>query len=131
MAQSISRHKNTRSRRGSKVASKNRAQIRNSKDRFKKLGLTVTPILKPYVKRISVFGSYARGEETRESDIDLLIALKPAETRPVLGLLGFIKLEQELGKKLGREVDLITEEGLNPRRRSNIERDRVILYEAK
>jgi predicted nucleotidyltransferase len=46
-------------------------------------------------------------------------------------LFGFIKLEQELGKKLGREVDLVTEEGLNPRRKLNIERDSVVLYEAK
>jgi predicted nucleotidyltransferase len=58
------------------------------------LGLKVTPLLKPYVNRISAFGSYARGEETAESDIDLLIALKPAEPRPAPGLFEFIKLEQ-------------------------------------
>lgn len=131
MAQSVSRQKNTHLQHTSKAARKKRAQKRYSKDRFAKLGLKVIPLLKPYVNRISVFGSYARGEETRESDIDLLIALKPAEARPALGLFDFIKLEQALEKKLGREVDLVTEEGLNPRRKPNIERDRVILYEAK
>jgi len=98
-------------------------------DRFAELRSKVTPLLRPYVRRISVFGSYARGEATGESDIDLLVELKPPEARPVLGLFEFIRLEKELEQKLGREVDLITEEGLNPRRRPNIEKDRVVLYE--
>ena len=98
-------------------------------DRFVELRDKVTPLLKPYAKRISLFGSYARGEETTESDIDLLVALKPFENRPVLGLFEFIKLEQELTEKLGREVDLVTEEGLNSRRNPYIEKDRVVLYE--
>jgi predicted nucleotidyltransferase len=101
------------------------------KDRFASLKLQVTPLLKPYAKRISVFGSYARGESTALSDIDLLIALKPAKARPALGLFGFIALEQKLAKKLGRDVDLVTEEDVNPRRRKNIEKDKVVLYEAK
>jgi predicted nucleotidyltransferase len=104
---------------------------KKSKNRFIDLRSKVTPILQPYVNRISVFGSYARGDATAESDIDLLIALKPADTRPVLGLFEFIKLEETLAKKLGCEVDLVTEEGLNPRRKFNIEKDRVVLYEAK
>ena len=102
-----------------------------TKSRFIDLSAKVTPILLPYVNRISVFGSFARGDATPESDIDLLIALKPADARPVLGLFKFIELEQTLTKKLGCEVDLVTEEELNPRRRQSIERDRVVLYEAK
>ena len=98
-------------------------------DRFAELSAKVTPLLKPYAKRISVFGSYARGEDTVESDVDLLLALKPSETRPTLGLFELIRLEQELERELGREVDLVTEEGLNHRRRPNIERDKVVLYE--
>ncbi|HET6595369.1 MAG TPA: nucleotidyltransferase family protein [Anaerolineales bacterium] len=98
-------------------------------DRFAELRSKVTPLLRPYVRRISVFGSYARGEATQESDIDLLVELKPSEARPVLGLFEFIRLEDALKKTLGREVDLITEGGLNPRRRPSIERDMVVLYE--
>ncbi|HKZ42528.1 MAG TPA: nucleotidyltransferase domain-containing protein [Candidatus Hodarchaeales archaeon] len=100
-------------------------------DRFAELSSKVTPLLRPYVKRISVFGSFARGDATMGSDIDLLVDLKPSEMRPVLGLFEFIKLEQELEQKLGCEVDLITEEGLNQRRKPNIEKDRVVLYEEK
>lgn len=100
-------------------------------NKFADLKLKVVPILKPFASRISVFGSFARGEATSTSDIDLLIALKPAEARPALGLIKFISLEQALEKKLGREVDLITEDGINARRKQNIEKDRVVLYESR
>ncbi|KXK13529.1 MAG: DNA polymerase subunit beta [Chloroflexi bacterium OLB14] len=109
-----------------------KAKSKNNKNiKFSELKLKVVPILKPYVNRISVFGSFARGEATATSDIDLLIALKPAKIRPTLGLIKFISLEQALEKKLGREVDLITEDGINARRRQNIEKDRVVLYESQ
>ena len=50
-------------------------------NRFTDLRDKVLPILRPYVKRIAVFGSFARGEETPESDIDILVELKrPGET---------------------------------------------------
>ncbi len=97
-------------------------------DKFEKLTLQIVPILKPYVSRISVFGSYVRGEETAESDIDILVRLKPAGQRPRLGLK-FFGLQSELGQLLGREVDLVTEEGLSPYIRPYIEREKVVLYE--
>ncbi|HVM71454.1 MAG TPA: nucleotidyltransferase family protein [Anaerolineales bacterium] len=97
--------------------------------RFISLRSKVEPVLRPYARRISVFGSYARGEATPESDVDLLVALKPSEKRPPLGLFEVIRLEKELEKRLGCEVDLVTEDGLNPRIRSNVEKDRVVLYE--
>jgi len=59
----------------------------------------------------------------------LLVELKPSEARPALGLFEFIRLEKVLEQELGREVDLVTEEGLNPRRKPNIKRDMVVLYE--
>lgn len=69
--------------------------------RFSDLRTKVEPLLKPYARRISVFGSYARGETTPKNDIDLLVALKPAEKRPSLGLFEIIRLEKELGDKIG------------------------------
>jgi predicted nucleotidyltransferase len=98
-------------------------------DKFADLRAKITPLLRPYVKRISVFGSYARGEQTPESDIDLLVALKPSEQRPPLGLFEIIWLEQELKIRLGHDVDLITEDGISFRIKSNVEKDRVVLYE--
>ncbi len=97
-------------------------------NKFEKLTRQIVPILKPYVRRISVFGSYVRGEETPESDIDILVQLKSADQRPRLGLK-FFGLQNDLGKLIGREVDLVTEEGLSPYIRPYVEREKVILYE--
>jgi predicted nucleotidyltransferase len=97
--------------------------------RFISLRAKVEPVLRPYARRISVFGSFARGEATTQSDVDLLVALKPSEKRPPLGLFEVIRLEKELEIKLGCAVDLVTEEGLNPRIRLNVEKDKVVLYE--
>ena len=80
------------------------------------------------MRRISVFGSYVRGEETPESDVDILVQLRPADQRPRLGLK-FFGLQDELTKLIGREVDLVTEEGLSPYIRPYIEKEKVVLYE--
>jgi predicted nucleotidyltransferase len=45
-------------------------------NRFTDLRDKVLPMLRPYVKRIAVFGSFARGEDTQENDIDILVELK-------------------------------------------------------
>jgi uncharacterized protein len=97
--------------------------------RFLYLRTKVEPLLRPFARKISVFGSFARGESTPQSDVDLLVALKPSDKRPPLGLFEVIRLERELENELGCAVDLVTEEGLSPRIRSNVEIDRVVLYE--
>ena len=56
-------------------------------DRFEELREKVVPLLKPYVTRVAVFGSFAHGEDTPDSDIDLLVALKPSGERSPLGRL--------------------------------------------
>ena len=97
-------------------------------NRFTDLRDKVLPMLRPYVKRIAVFGSFARGEERPESDIDILVELKDPEKRPRLGL-GWFGLEEELGHILGREVELIAEGSLSPYLRPYAEKDLVLLYE--
>lgn len=91
------------------------------------LRATLVPALRPYVTRIVVFGSYARGEETPGSDIDVLVELKAAGRRPSLGLRWF-KLEEELSARLGRRVEMVTLEALSPYVRSYVQRDEVELY---
>ena len=99
-------------------------------NRFADLGEKILPLLRPYVTRIAVFGSFARGEETPESDIDLLVELKAPEKRPRLGLAWF-GLEEELSRVLGREVELIAEGSLSPYLRPYAEKDLVLLYEER
>jgi len=97
-------------------------------DRFDELRDKVAPVLRPYARRISVFGSFARGEETPESDIDLLVELRPPDERPRLGLLWF-GLEAELSRLLGREVELVSARALSPYVRPYVEKEMVILYD--
>jgi len=88
----------------------------------------VVPVLGPYVRRIALFGSFARGEEGPESDIDLLVELKPPNERPPLGLHWF-SLEEELSRILGRKVELVSTRALSPYLRPYVEKELIVLYE--
>ena len=65
---------------------------------------------------IGIFGSYARNEQTKESDLDILVNF--GET---ISLLDIIGLEQELSEKLGVKVDLLTERAVHPKIKKYIE----------
>lgn len=54
------------------------------------------------VRNVRVFGSVARGEDTAESDVDLLVDLDPG-----VGMFAVGALESELEEMLGREVDVV------------------------
>lgn len=70
------------------------------------------------VRSLSIFGSYARGEQTLESDLDLLV-----EFDEVPGMLGFVGLAHTLEDRLGVRVDLFTRPMLRPRLVPRIEAD--------
>jgi uncharacterized protein len=61
------------------------------------------------VNKIGVFGSVARNEQTRQSDIDLLVEFSKA-----VGFVTFMRLENFLSKRLGEQVDLVTSDSLQP-----------------
>ncbi|MGE0762648.1 MAG: nucleotidyltransferase family protein [Bdellovibrionales bacterium] len=85
--------------------------------------------LKPLgVLRISLFGSFSRHELTETSDIDILVRLPPAKNRTLIGLRWFT-LDQELQEKIGRPVDLVTEDALMDALKPIIERDLEVIYE--
>lgn len=104
------------------------ATVIQAETKLRTLRTVIVPLLKPYVRKVTLFGSFARGEETAESDIDLVVELRPATDRPHLGLRWF-GLEAELSDLLGREVELVTEQELSPYIRPYVDKDRVILYE--
>ena len=99
-------------------------------DRFDELRQKILPVLIPCgVKRVAIFGSMVRGEDTPQSDVDILVALKPPDERPPLGLFKLIALEEELSEILGRKVDLVTEDSVSPYIRPYIENEKVVLYD--
>ncbi len=59
------------------------------------------------IKKAGIFGSFARGEQRKRSDVDILIDSNAS-------LLKLVKLEQELAKALNKKIDLLTYEGLHP-----------------
>lgn len=63
------------------------------------------------VETIGVFGSYRRGEQTKKSDIDILVTFKE-DAHP--GFFKFLELEEFLAQKLGVKVDLVSKGALKP-----------------
>jgi predicted nucleotidyltransferase len=76
-------------------------------------------------RRIALFGSFVRGEAGPDSDVDLIVAFSGP-----IGLLALVRLERELSETLGRSVDVLTEESINPHLRERIEREQQVIYEA-
>lgn len=72
--------------------------------------------------RIAVFGSLARHQARRDSDIDLII-----EAPEGTSSFGFIRFKRLIEQVLGREVDLIDYGGLKPRVDDDIRREAVLL----
>ena len=69
----------------------------------------ILPILrKNNIKKAGLFGSYARGDQTLKSDVDIII-----EAPRGIGL-GFVGIKLELEEKLGKKVDLVTYKSLHP-----------------
>ena len=61
------------------------------------------------VRSIQVFGSFARGDENMDSDIDLLVELEPNRS-----LLDIIALKYDIEDLTGRKVDVVTPAGISP-----------------
>ena len=79
------------------------------------------PVVKAWL-----FGSYARGEETPDSDIDILVTYD--RTQPI-GLFKISGMHLELKRILGKEVDLVDEETMFPWTAEYINHDKQLIYE--
>ncbi len=71
------------------------------------------------ISSFALFGSYARSEQTPESDIDLLVELNGK-----IGS-GFINLAEDLESELGQKVDLVSKKGIKPRYLKAIESELI------
>jgi predicted nucleotidyltransferase len=82
------------------------------------------PVLKAWL-----FGSYARGEQREDSDVDILIV--PDRTGRPFTLFTLGGMYMDLKELLGREVDLIEYGTLRPYAVDSAERDKKLIYERK
>ena len=74
--------------------------------------------------KVSLFGSYARGEANEDSDIDILL-----EKGDIKGLQ-VLDFQEDLARRLDRPVDVVTTAGASERFLAKIRQDEVVLYEA-
>jgi len=90
-------------------------------ERIEKIKSEILPVLRKYdVKRASLFGSIARGEETEKSDIDILVEFEGRKS-----LLDLAGLKIELEEKLKRKVDVLTYKSIHPLLRERILSEKV------
>jgi len=73
--------------------------------------------------KIGIFGSSARGENTSDSDIDILY-----DFRDTVGLFTLVRLQNELERRLNRKIDLVSEKYAHPRLKPQILNDLKIIY---
>jgi len=78
------------------------------------------------IEKAWIFGSYARGEETRKSDIDIMVKF---DENAGISLFDFIRIMNKLQDTLHKKVDLVTEGGIMKFAKESIERDKVLVYE--
>ena len=78
------------------------------------------PVLKAWL-----FGSFSRGEETQDSDVDIIVSLD--KSKPIG--LNFFGMWSDLEELLGRKVDLVSEGTLLPFAKESAERDKFLVYE--
>jgi len=78
------------------------------------------------INYLGLFGSVARGEETPESDVDLLVKF---DKKRKIGLFGLAEVQGEFEKRLGRKVDLVTK--LNKYVKPYADKDLRTIYEKK
>lgn len=74
---------------------------------------------KYHIQQMGIFGSYARGDETENSDLDIMVTLE----KPIG--LDFVTLAEELEKVLETRVDLVSANAIKPRMMKSIKEELV------
>lgn len=93
----------------------------------------MTPQIRTYFKgqpvaKAWLFGSCSRGEETAESDVDILVRYKKSER---ITLFTISRMMCSLQKLLNRNVDLVEEECLLPFASDSVKRNQILIYEGE
>lgn len=97
----------------------------SKEEKIKNIAEKTKPVFSKYgIKYAGVFGSYARGEERADSDIDILIK----RGDKILSLLDFIGMKDELSETLNKKIDLVSENAVIPYFRNNIFSELTSIY---
>ncbi|MBQ7531341.1 MAG: nucleotidyltransferase domain-containing protein [Paludibacteraceae bacterium] len=78
------------------------------------------------VNRAYLFGSCSRGEDTPDSDIDIMIDLD--KSKPI-GLFQYVNMKLDLQDLLHRPIDLVETDELLPFAQESAKRDKMLIYE--
>lgn len=85
------------------------------------------PVFRKYgVRKAAIFGSFARGEHRRKSDVDFLVDI-PSN----MDLFEFVGLKHGLESSLGRKVDLVTYKFIKPLLKNRILNEQIKIYEKR
>lgn len=89
------------------------------------ISIAVSPILKKHkINFAAIFGSFARGEQKRNSDLDILVRF----SEPV-SYFDLLDAEEAISKKLKlKKIDMVTEGALHPDIAKNIKKDLQVIY---
>jgi len=104
-----------------KAADKQLLSRKTSKE-FEEIKLKITKILKKNkVKRAGIFGSFSRGKQKKNSDIDIAVKIEDKD----MSLFGFIRLIRLLENALKRKVDLVEYSAIKPGIKERISNEEI------
>ena len=97
-------------------------KIKKGSKEIDKIKQKIIDIFKKYkIKKAGIFGSYVRGENREESDIDILIDIRDKK----MSLLGFVGIKLDLQEALKRKVDLVEYKMIRPELKKQILKEEV------
>jgi predicted nucleotidyltransferase len=92
---------------------------------YQEIESKLVAILSKYdVQKIGIFGSYAKGVQRTDSDLDVLVNFKNVKS-----LLTLVRIERELSESIGVKVDLLTEQSVSPYLIDRIKSELKVIYQ--
>lgn len=79
------------------------------------------------IKKAWIFGSFSRGEERQDSDVDILVQYD--RTSQPVGLFTIVRIKQQLESIVGRNVDLVEDGTLMPFAVDSANQDKILIFE--
>ena len=91
--------------------------------RSKLLSIVAANLKKEGIRKAYLFGSYARKEQGKNSDIDILVDFEDTKS-----LLEMARIERELSEKTGKKIDLLTRNSISPLILKYVEKEMISLF---